>query len=270
MKASGLMKKIYIDTAYGQLHAALHPSRASATQPALICLHPVPYSGVYFDSFIPAVNEHRTVIAPDYPGYGGSDSCGPAPSIAAYAEAVRTVVASLAPDGAVDLLGFHSGALVAAEFSLRYPEQSRRLVLIDVPCFDTAQQGRMLEKIGEGLALSAELDCLAPAWQANISDRLGDMPLARAFQLFMAQLSSGSADHSGYVAAFRYPCHERMAQLDHPTLVIATNSMLYETSVQASRIIPGSALRELPSIRRSVFETGISEVAAAVNTFLQR
>ena len=65
--------RAYSDTERGQIHLRIFPSRVAAARPALVCLHPFPYSGSFFETIAPLLGAGRVVCAPDCPGYGGSD-----------------------------------------------------------------------------------------------------------------------------------------------------------------------------------------------------
>ena len=114
--------------------------------PDLLLLHPLPHDGSYFYPLAPCLAAGRTVIAADYPGYGKSDALPGEPSVEDWADAMLDLLAARATHGATDLLGFHSGCLVAAEMSLRDPAAVRRLVLVDVPCFDAERRAELREQ----------------------------------------------------------------------------------------------------------------------------
>ena len=136
------IRKGYVGTDFGQVHyRELGPSVAAERRP-LVCLHPAPSSGLYFTTVMPLLNENRRVIAPDYPGYGGSDAVTTPPAIADYAGAMLDVAAELVTGRSVDLLGFHTGCLVAVEMALAAPERVRRIVLCDVPYFTADSSDR--------------------------------------------------------------------------------------------------------------------------------
>jgi pimeloyl-ACP methyl ester carboxylesterase len=114
-----------------------------ATGPAeltpLICLHPAPFDGTYFAEFAQRFNGERRVLAPDYPGYGGSDAPPSQPSIDDYAAALLQVLDELTT-GKVHLLGFHTGCLVACEMARQQSQHVADLVLIDIPYFNGDEQ----------------------------------------------------------------------------------------------------------------------------------
>jgi pimeloyl-ACP methyl ester carboxylesterase len=67
------MRKGYTDGPFGQIHWRMMDAVGEATMPDLYCLHPSPFSGLAYTNVMPMLAQNRRVIAPDYPGYGGSD-----------------------------------------------------------------------------------------------------------------------------------------------------------------------------------------------------
>jgi len=114
--------------------------------PDLVLLHPLPQDGGFFSVIAPYLAAGRTVIAPDYPGYGKSDPLPGPPSIEDWAAAMLDTLEARSTDGPADLFGFHTGCLVAAEMSLRGPDLVRRIVMIDVPFFDDAGRADLLAR----------------------------------------------------------------------------------------------------------------------------
>ena len=217
---------LHTDT--GKLHYRKLEAAGRQAEPALICLHPAPHDGAYFSEVMPHLNAGRTVLAIDYPGYGKSDAPAAAPGIDVYAEAVIQLINALAKSGisSVDLLGFHTGCLVAAETALRNPELVRRIVLIDVPFFDAAEQaGKYAEAITK-LPPEPEL------W--------------------------------GFHAAFTYRCEERFSQLSCDTRIIATGSSLLEPTRRAAHSLPEARLVERTDITKPVFAAHAPSIAAEI------
>ena len=68
------MKKRYLQYGEKQIHIReLEPSGNENGNP-ILCLHPSPYSGLFFETIMPMINKNRKIIAPDYLGYGSSSS----------------------------------------------------------------------------------------------------------------------------------------------------------------------------------------------------
>ena len=144
-------EKRYVHTRQGQLHCRSWTPSTQA-RPPLLCLHAMPYSGLHFATLAPLLADRRQVICPDYPGYGGSDALPGAPTIPIYAGAVLDMIAALELSGPVNVLGFHTGCLVAAEMALQSPTMIGRLVLIDVPFFEPEIRAQRLSAVEIGRA----------------------------------------------------------------------------------------------------------------------
>jgi len=150
-------------------HGKIHwhewkPKYESMTGPAapdLILLHPMPHDGRFFSAIAPHLAAGRTVVAPDYPGYGASDPALGAASIQLYAEAMIDVLRTRDTHGAADLFGFHTGCLVATEMSLLFPEEVHYLVQVDVPYFDADKRQELLTNdwATGGFAAAFNYDC---------------------------------------------------------------------------------------------------------------
>ena len=242
---------------------------AEAAQRILLCLHPAPFSGAFFETVMPLLASQRRVIAPDYPGYGASTAPSAEPDIAAYARSMLALAGRLAPDSAVDILGFHTGCLVGAEMALQAPGQVGQLVLVDVPYFVGEQQEKMLQAAGQPLQLDGGTDAITALWHKSVTAKLDAVPLERAVGLLAEQLRVASRGHLAFRAAFSYPCVERMALVAVPTHVIATQSALREATLACALQVPGAVLEERPDITRAVFEEGAAAIAGSINTVLE-
>jgi len=128
---------------YGRVHWRTWSMGDNDSAP-LVCLHPMPHSGDFFADIAPLLASGRTVIAPDYPGYGDSDALEQAPTIGIYAEALIEALKQNS-FGPFDLFGFHTGCLVAVELSLEFPQDVGRLVLVDVPYFSAEKCQELLQ-----------------------------------------------------------------------------------------------------------------------------
>ena len=255
------MYRGYTTTGARQVHFRRLAAASDASRPPLFCLHPAPSSGLYFTTVMPLLNASRTVIAPDYPGYGGSDPLDGKPSIADYAQAMQSVVDDQCPGQQVDILGFHTGCLVAAEMQLSRPEQLRRLVLCDVPYFDADVRATLHEQMAQPLPISEDLASLEPAWKFNIASRLGHVPMDRAFELFAEHLRVGRRDALGFAAAFSYDCDGRFAKLDGDIVVLGTTSGLLDATRAAAAAINNVRLIEALEITAAVFESGAEGIS---------
>ena len=119
--------------------------RPAPTRPTLLCLHQTPKSGWDYEPLMPVMAADRVIVAPDTPGYGGSDA-PPAPvAIEDYAEVMAALMQDLqakgaAPPGPFDVMGYHTGSLTATQLGLARPERVRRLVLLGLAAFDAEER----------------------------------------------------------------------------------------------------------------------------------
>ena len=132
------------DTRHGQVHWQAWAEPGKHWQTGLVALHPLPHSGMFFETIAPQLAVNRSVLAPDYPGYGRSQALAAAPTIAIYAEAVMEVLQQAPLRAPFDLFGFHTGCLVAVEMALTWGADIGRLVLVDVPYFDARKRAELM------------------------------------------------------------------------------------------------------------------------------
>lgn len=262
-----MMRKSYIDGPHGQIHIRVYEADRSVSHPDLYMLHPAPFSGLAFQNLAPLLATDRRVIAPDYPGYGGSDALSLTPRIDDYADAMMAVVDAISSDQPVDVLGFHTGCLVAAEIAFKEPSRVRKACLIDCPAFAPEVSASLAEKNGAPFEISDDLASLDAAWKRGVTSRLGAQPPEQAFAMFVEHLRPGRGMNSAFHAAFSYPWQERFAELQTRVMVLATQSMLLEGSRAAASAIPGAELRERLDIKRSVLDEAADLIAEDTRRF---
>lgn len=256
------MIKYYRDCRFGQLHWHCRPAPEQQTSPDLLCLHPAPYSGDYFETLAPLISPGCRLLAPDYPGYGQSSPPPELPNIGDYADAIADAWHSEEP---ADLLGFHTGALVAVELALRHPARVNRIILIDVPFFTRQTQENLYPKAVKPTKFSPELTSLQARWDFNLGgNRLESMSMARALALFTQELLSAERSHWAFHAAFTFDCEDRFGKLTQQCDVIATQSGLLEPTRAAAQALTHAQLVERLDVTRAVFEEGAFVVAEEV------
>ncbi|MBS1881201.1 MAG: alpha/beta fold hydrolase, partial [Actinobacteria bacterium] len=127
------MRRAFADTELGQIHYA----ETGAGDPVLF-LHETPRSWDQFRDVLPLVGQQRRAIAMDTVGFG--DSCDPrddAITIEAYAEGALMLIDQLGLER-VDLVGHHTGGVVAIEVAAAAPERVGTLVLSSTPLVESA------------------------------------------------------------------------------------------------------------------------------------
>ncbi|MCY4157194.1 MAG: alpha/beta hydrolase [Gammaproteobacteria bacterium] len=262
--------RTYSDTERGQIHLRIFPPRVAEARSALVCLHPFPYSGSFFETIAPLLGAGRLICAPDCPGYGGSDPPSGMLSMEEMAAAIHEALAACRSRLSVpfDLFGFHSGCLLAVEMARLEPGRIRRMALVDVPYFTPKEQsGRYLKSTAE-TRYSEDISSLEDIWEFSVRRRIGDMPFERALSNFAEILRAGERANWGYHATLTYECAARFREVRHRTLVVATEYMLKEHTRKAAADIPGAAFVERKDVTRAVMEQGAPAIAEEVLAFL--
>ena len=267
MGHSGI-KKGYSDGPFGQLHWRLLEPDGQATEPDLYCLHPAPFSGLAYTKMMPQLARNRRIIAPDYPGYGGSDSFKEHPSIAEYATAMVAVVEDLTGDRPIDLTGFHTGNLVAGEIAISQPKRVRKLALVDVPAFDAETSAKYRSIAAQPFEISDDKNCLEKPWKRGITSRIAEQGPKRALEMFAEQLRAGRNMHTAFDAAFTYDARGRIPKITLPCLVLATQSDLFDATRWVGENIPNAKLVERLDIVKGVLDQNADKTASAILNFL--
>lgn len=114
---------------YRTIHGYRRSFLMGGTGPAILFIHGIGDSAGTWSEVLDPLSHQFTVIAPDLLGHGRSEKpCGDY-SIAAYANAMRDLMAVLGVDR-VTVVGHSLGGGVAAQFAYQFPELCERLVLV--------------------------------------------------------------------------------------------------------------------------------------------
>lgn len=117
------------------LNARIVPGPA----PAIVFLHGMRGSGSFWgDAIRPLAARHELIVL-DLLGFGRS----PWPANVAYTidDHVNAIHRTIGPQPVI-LVGHSTGAMIAAEYAARHRDQVRGLILVDVPLFRSADEGR--------------------------------------------------------------------------------------------------------------------------------
>lgn len=243
-------------------------ARGRDVHPPMLCLHPAPFSGAWFTTVMPLLNGGRMVIAPDYPGYGGSASPEAEPSIEDYAHSMLDLLDDMSIVTA-DVVGFHTGCLVGAEMALLDADRVRRLILVDAPVFTAEERRALYDEAVSPRRFDTCTAGLTEEWDRNVVQKLGAMPYTRAFDLFVESLRAGHRSHWAFHAAFTYASEERLPELQKRVCVIATKSGLLHATRAAAELMPNATLTERLDITRAVFEEGAETISTEILASLE-
>jgi pimeloyl-ACP methyl ester carboxylesterase len=233
----------YADGSFGQIHY-----QDTGVGAPLVLLHQAPMTSHQFDPvFAPLAERGFRAIAIDAPGAGQSDPPEQPPTIEQYAKAVPAVLDHLGINTA-DVLGHHTGALVATEVSLQAPERVKRLILNGpLPLNDTDRADfiQTVEMHEKTFAPRADGGHLADLFTGR-AGYAPTIPLDRINQYVTWMMMGYGPYWYGHNAAFRYDHAPRLAQISHPTLILTnTGDAIFGQAKWAHRLRPDFAFTTL-------------------------
>jgi pimeloyl-ACP methyl ester carboxylesterase len=234
--------------------------------PVLLLIHGMAGTCANWEAVIEPLAINHTVIAPDFPGHGGSAPGGGDYSLGSLASGLRDLMLTLGHERAT-LVGHSLGGGVALQFTYQFPEMVERLVLVSSGGLgpDVSPILRAAALPGADLFISAT---------AGVGSRIGSV-LGRGFGVLgwrpnadLAEVTRGYATLSdperrkAFIATLRSVVGtdgQRVAALDK--LYLAEALPLLIVWGENDPIIPVDHAREahaqLPSSRLEIFaETG--------------
>jgi pimeloyl-ACP methyl ester carboxylesterase len=242
----------YLQTPAGRVHLR---RVGQGSGRSLLLFHSAPGSAQPLEALMLGLATDREVIACDYLGNGDSDKPQGNVDIAALARHALGIVDALQLHS-VDLFGTHTGAMVAMEFAIRWPERVGRMVLEAPVLIDPSFVADILEHYLPPLLPDRWGTHLLRAWnmrrdmflfwpwyrQSRDSARtLGIPPLSTLHDWTVGLLKSGATYDLSYRAAFVYPTRERLPLISGPALICAGPAdMLIEGLELARNIAPAA------------------------------
>jgi pimeloyl-ACP methyl ester carboxylesterase len=264
------VRRGYFECRYGQLHVhnAIPPGGGFDEGISLLCLHATPRSGRSVLPLLELMGMDRSVYAPDLPGFGNSDPPPGRPAIAHYVEAVTDFCTSMR-FRQIDVLGYQTGALVAAELALGLPTVVRRLVLMGVPAPDESER-ESFRRTPWPLAAVADGSHLQVEWNRTRTSVHEGAPVATIAAGFADKLANGPTAWWGLNAAMQYPAAERLRLITQPTLLIRSRDGRDLDSGRARELLPKARVVEQAEVYGSdLFESAAAPVSTVLREFLR-
>jgi pimeloyl-ACP methyl ester carboxylesterase len=264
------VRRGYFESRYGQLHVhnAIPPGGGFDEGTSLICLHATPRSGASMLPLLQQMGMDRSVYAPDLPGYGHSDPPTARPAIGDYAAAVGDFCTSMR-FRQIDVLGYHTGALVAAELALALPTVVRRVVLMGVPVPDEAERDTF-RRAPWPVPPAADGSHLHVEWNRTRDAMHSGAPLETLAAGFADKLANGPHAWWGMNAVMQYPAAERLRLLAQPTLLIRSRDARGLDSGRARELLPKARAVEQPEVfGNDLFESAAASVSTVLREFLR-
>lgn len=268
-------RKAYVDGPYGQMHFR-EIAPANPVRTPMVCLHITPISGVVYESIMAAMGTDRRVVAPDTPGYGGSDAPPGPVGIPDFARAMIALMDRLGLTQ-VDLMGYHTGDFIATELARSFPDRVRKVVMISAPLFT-----------------ESELNTYRKSWYGDVNNR-GETPptfaqaiteMARARgggnmgfwrgvpseerfgEIMVEWMRSYRREHWGHEAVFAYDLAQYLPQVRQPILVLRPEDDLWVHTDRARPYLKNSRIHDLPGYTHGFLDSHTDEIAGLLRAFL--
>lgn len=262
----------FVPGPFGQVHVRIARPAQPASFPPLVLFHPTPYSGDYFHSFMKVMATDRTVIAIDTPGYGDSDRPARLPSIGDYARSAAAAIEALGigkdTDQKIDVLGYHTGGLIAAELAVIRPELVRRLALPGLPFYTGEGRTAAYERNARPEPVEADGSHLLSRWKFTTAATGIGLSQLRGQEHFNDSMQCYPHCWEAYHAVFTWPSERRLTKIPQPVLLITNAGSLKEETEAARKFLDDSRLIHFPEITLGGFDLHTEKLAAAVRNFL--
>ncbi|WP_409915741.1 alpha/beta fold hydrolase [Hyphomonas sp.] len=265
------VKRAYTDGRFGQLHYRIAAPEIPSALPPLYCLHQSPKCGLEFETLMRTVGRERIVVAPDYPGYGGSDA-PPAEHDAttpAYAEACWQVAGALGHD-TLDLFGNHTGAKVAAEMATSRPDRVRSIAMVSAALL-TPEERAFFSDYFTPIPLDEAGTRFTTMWERILKRRGPGTSLEMLAQSYMMNLLGGEAYEWGHIAAFAWdqPFVDALKTLPHRITILNPDDDLAECTRRAPALLKNGEVIECPQWGYNFMDVWPEDVAALLAKVLR-
>ncbi len=206
----------YADTPEGQIHY-----REAGSGPPVVLLHETPLSGATYETALPHLAPYVRAIAPDLPGYGSSPHPEAPLSIPEYAHRIGLIFEALGLER-VAMVGGHTGAAVALQVAVEWPDRVESVVAMGSPLFTREQGDAMIDRTDLGYRFDKDGSHLGAAWK-YIARFLGPDASEEYYDVgTRAFIQTGSHFDWAFKAIFTFDLYELLPKVRCPTLFLVT------------------------------------------------
>ena len=212
-------------------------------------------------------------IGVDTPGFGESDPTPFVPTVEDWAAAIPAVLDHLGIAQA-DVLGHHTGSMVATEVALQFPGRVRKLILNGPLPMDEERRLEFLEG-NEEREINFVYESDGSHLQASFAGRkrmYGDGADPRTITRYTVEKFQGYAPFwTGHHAAFIYDHGSAIKNIQQPTMILTnTGDQIYENAKLTRTMRPDFAYIEFEGGGIDIVDQMPEQWADAVANFLKR
>ncbi|MGE0845376.1 MAG: alpha/beta fold hydrolase [Flavobacteriaceae bacterium] len=233
------IRRGFVNVPAGQMHYRM---AGEGGERPFVMLHSNPGSSAMLLPLIERFGAVRRVFAPDTPGFGDSSRPTQAhPEIPDYARETAAAIDAMGI-GEFDLYGTHTGANIALELALMFPERVKHLILDGIAFYTPEEKEELLERYAPHVLPDHEGHHLMWTWHfvrdqwiywpwfKRDKDHRRDVGMPDPVFLnavVLDVLKNLGAFNLGYEASFRYRKEDRLPLLAVPTLIVSASTDLF-------------------------------------------
>ena len=242
----------------------------------LVMIHQAPMTSRQFESvYAPLMARGIRPVGIDCPGFGLSDPTTFVPKVEDWARAVPPVLDHLGIK-LTNVLGHHTGSMVATEVEQQFPELVHKLILAGpLPMTDTERQRFLdgLQKSEIEFVYQPDGSHLTAAFMSRqrMFVMSGEAPDPKLITRYTMERFEGYGPFwYGHHAAFIYDHNRSIAKIKHPTLVITnTGDQIYENAKVTRAMRPDFQFVELQGGGIDIVDQQPDAWSDAVGRFLK-
>jgi pimeloyl-ACP methyl ester carboxylesterase len=263
------VRRRFVSVAGSQIHVR-EVVPAKATQTPILCLHMSPLSGRGFEPLLRELGQTRIAWAADLPGFGESDPPVAQADIAELAAMFAQVIEKLAPGQAIDVLGDHTGAVIAMHLAAMRPDLVRKLSLNTVPWFTREERAPRLAHTQPSFPRPDGAH-LVDLW-ARIQKMDGPGVTPEMIERNFIEASRGKPyAWWGHHAVFSYDeMEDTMARIRQPLLVFRPKDGLEGNTERAMPHLKTARLHDVMQYKYGYMEANMREIADVLRGFLDQ
>lgn len=265
-----MVARAYASGPFGQIH---YYDSGGAGIPLLLCPQ-APMSARQYDAvYAPLAARGIRAIGIDTPGFGMSDVPPQVPTIADYARAVPAVLDARAISRA-HVLGHHTGAMIATEAAVAYPDRVASLIVngpLPTTPEERAQFMTWVDEFERPFTGKPDGSHIAEWWKrrSGFAKPDGDWNLMTRY--VCEPLVAPGPFWYGHHAAFLYDHAASIARVRCPALILTnTGDQIYEHAQRARTLRPDFAYAEIQGGGIDIVDEETAAWVAAVAGFLLR
>jgi len=242
------MTRGYAVGPYGQVH---YQDGGGQGLP-LVMIHQAPMTSRQFENvYAPLMARGIRPIGVDCPGFGLSDPTTFVPKVEDWARAVPPVLDHLGVK-VTNVLGHHTGSMVATEVEQQFPERVRKLVLAGPLPMTDAERQRFLDGLQKNeieFVYQPDGSHLVAAFMARyrMFASSGGTPDPKLMTRYTMERFEGYGPFwYGHHAAFTYDHNRSIPKIKRPTLIMTnTGDQIYENAKVTRAMRPDFQFVEL-------------------------